>query len=210
MIMNTGQCSTISTSASKFSLERYVFVPSLITALEARMLHEYAQELVNRGQYLPDNQVPNTPARYSAPRMELLLQELLPQVEHASGLSLYPTYSYLRVYKHGDALARHRDRPACEVSVSLCLGYVADSPWPLWIEGPSGVSRIGMKPGDAVLYRGMECAHWREPFPGEHAAQVFLHYVAQNGPNSEWKFDKRRALGRRCVSSKIGKENYSL
>ena len=199
--MKTFDATTITMTAVKFSMERYVFLPSLISASEARMLHDYSQELVNRGQYLPDNQVPNTPARYSAPRMELLLQELVPLIEHASGLFLYPTYSYLRVYKHGDAVARHRDRPACEISVSLCLGYLADDPWPLLVEGPFGVSRIGMKPGDAVLYRGMECHHWREPFPGQQAAQVFLHYVDQNGPNVEWKFDKRRALGARCVSS---------
>jgi hypothetical protein len=157
------------------------------------MLYEYSQEIVNRGQYLPDTQVPDTPARYSAPRMELLLIELLPQIERASGLSLYPTYSYLRVYKYGDVLARHRDRPACEISVSLCLGYVADAPWPLWIEGPNGASAVTMQPGEGLLYRGTECPHWRQRFTGKEAAQVFLHYVEQNGPNAEWKFDKRRA-----------------
>src|SRR5438128_3740322 len=123
--MNTLQVPTMATAAAKFSRERYVLLPSLISASEATMLHEYSQELVSRGQYLPDTQVPETPARYSAPRMEVLLLELLPQIEEASGLSLHPTYSYLRMYKQGDVLARHRDRPACETSVRLCLGYVA-------------------------------------------------------------------------------------
>lgn len=195
--MNTLQAPTMNTAAAVFSEKRYVLLSSLISGAEARMLYEYSQELVSRGQYLPDTQVPDTPARYSAPRMELLLLELLPQIEEASGLSLHPTYSYLRVYKRGDVLARHRDRPACEISLSLCLGFIADTPWPLWIEGPRGVSAMEMQPGDGLLYRGTECPHWRERFGGEQAAQVFLHYVEQNGANSEWKFDKRRGLGGR-------------
>jgi hypothetical protein len=202
MIMNTTtHVPAVTTAAVKFARERYVLLPALIDASEARMLYEYSQAVVKRGQYATDDQVPGTPARYSAPRMEILLRELLPLIEEAGGLSLHPTYSYLRIYKHGDVLARHRDRPACEVSVSLCLGYVADRAWPLWIEGPQGVTAVTMEPGDAVLYRGVECLHWREKFTGREASQVFLHYVDQNGPNAGWKFDKRRALGMRAVSS---------
>lgn len=59
----------------------------------------------------------------------------------------------------------------------------------------TGAFPVAMKPGDAAVYRGIECPHWREPFQGELAAQVFLHYVEQNGRYAEWKFDKRRSLG---------------
>jgi hypothetical protein len=45
-----------------------------------------------------------------------------------------------------------------------------------------------------MFYRGVECPHWREPLNGDHVAQVFLHYVDQNGPYAEWKYDKRPAL----------------
>jgi hypothetical protein len=197
--MDHSQVSTLANTAATFSSERYVLLPSLINVPDADMLHRYAKEVVRRGQYQTDTQVPGTPARYSSQRMELLLRDLLPQIEEASGLSLYPTYSYLRVYKRGDVLARHRDRPACEISVSLCLGYVADAAWPLWIEGPHGVSAVKIEPGDALLYRGIECFHWREAFDGQEAAQVFLHYVEQAGPNAEWRFDKRAALGARAV-----------
>ena len=189
----------IPSTPTTFAHERYVLLPALLSAAEARMLLDYSQALVARGQHSTDDQVPGAPVRYSASRLEILLQDLLPKIEEASGLVLYPTYSYLRVYKRGDALAKHRDRPACEVSVSLCLGYVAEGPWPLWIEGPHGVSAAAMKPGDALLYRGIECLHWREPFTGEQASQVFLHYVDQNGLHADWKFDKRRALGMRAV-----------
>jgi hypothetical protein len=169
-------------------------VRSLLPEPEAKALYAHALDLVRIGEMRTDTQVPNTPALYAEPRMESLLLQLLAQIEEVSALSLYPTYSYVRVYKRGDVLVRHQDRPSCEISVSLNLGYEADAPWPLWIEGPVGVAAVTMEPGDALLYRGIECLHWRDAFAGEHAAQCFLHYVDQNGVHAEWKFDKRRRL----------------
>jgi alkylated DNA repair dioxygenase AlkB len=177
-----------------FTKQRYVLLRSLLQAPETRQLYTHALDLVHKGEMRSDTQVPDTPALYAEPFMESLLLTLLPQIEEASGLSLYPTYSYMRVYKRGDVLLRHRDRPACEISISLNLGSEADSLWPLWIEGPAGASAVHLAPGDALLYRGTECFHWRDAFAGEHAVQCFLHYVDQNGVNAEWRFDKRRGL----------------
>jgi hypothetical protein len=126
--------------------------------------------------------------------MDALLLRLLPEVEATSGLLLFPTYSYVRVYKTGDVLKRHIDRPSCEVSVSLCIGYDATEPWPLWISGPQGVRSIALRSGEALLYRGIDCPHWRDEFRGKRLVQVFLHYVDKHGPNAEWKFDKRNSL----------------
>lgn len=53
---------------------------------------------------------------------------------------------------------------------------------------------MNLEAGDALLYRGIECPHWRTHFEGDHQAQVFLHYVDQQGPCAEWKFDKRDSL----------------
>lgn len=120
--------------------------------------------------------------------------DLLPAAESVTRLKLFPTYSYFRVYKRGDILVKHTDRPACEISVTLCLGYQAEHPWPILFEGQAGISFIELAPGDALFYRGVECTHWREPMVGERAAQAFLHYVDQNGPYAEWKYDKRPAI----------------
>jgi len=141
-----------------------------------------------------DGQVPGTPSSYGDFMMDGLLVDLLPEIERASGLALFPTCSYFRVYKHGDTLAKHTDRPSCEISVTLCLGFEQEEPWPIWIEGPRGASSIKQRPGNALLYRGIESPHWREAFHGERLAQVFLHYVDQNGPHAEWKFDKRASV----------------
>src|SRR5262249_2234011 len=93
------------------------------------------------------SQVHGTPWAYADPLMEVLLEGLRRTVEHATGLSLFPTYAYFRVYKRGDVLERHRDRPSCEISVTLNLGCGPDEPWPIWIEGPMGTACITMRPG---------------------------------------------------------------
>src|SRR5712671_2297356 len=102
--------------ASQFLQQRYAFLGSFLSVPDARALYQYALDLVKRIQWQSDRLVPDTPALYGEPRMEELLVTLLPRIEEASSLSLYPTYSYLRVYKRGDILPRHRDRPSCEIS----------------------------------------------------------------------------------------------
>tara|TARA_R100001143_G_scaffold55752_1_gene51929 strand:+ start:192 stop:845 length:654 start_codon:yes stop_codon:yes gene_type:complete len=124
-----------------------------------------------------DQQVPNTYAHYSDIVMETLLLKLHPLMEKKTGLKLLENYSYVRVYKKGDILKRHKDRFSCEVSTTLNLG---GDPWPIYLE-PSGREglkgvRIDLKPGDMLVYKGENVEHWREPLQGEKCAQVFLHY----------------------------------
>ena len=141
-----------------------------------------------------DCQVPNTPYAYGDPAFDGLLEYLRPRIEEHSGLSLSPTYSYFRMYKHGDTLERHRDRPACEISVSLNIGQVPSTPWPFYVEGNMEPYSALLSPGDALLYRGIDVFHWREPFQGNHLVQVFLHYVDRDGPHADQRFDGRMTL----------------
>jgi hypothetical protein len=180
--------------ADKFERDRYVVFRPSLPAAEVSLLDQYARDAAAAGAMLPgDTLVPETPCKYGDPIMDSLLNRVLPEVEATAGLPLFPTYSYIRVYKRGDILTRHVDRPSCEISVTLCLGSEPPKPWPLWIKGPHGIRSIALGIGDALLYRGMECPHWRDMLCGNHVVQVFLHYVEQHGPNAEWKYDKRAA-----------------
>jgi hypothetical protein len=180
------------TTAAVFERDRYVVLPSLLQEPSLNQFYRYACKSADSDRMiLGDEQVQGTPRAAADFMMDGLLHSLQPQIEVACGFALFPTYSYLRVYKHRDTLAKHTDRPACEISVSLCLGFEEGNSWPIWIEGPQSTSSMDLGPGDALLYRGMECPHWREAFDGNRQAQVFLHYVEQNGPNAEWRFDKR-------------------
>ena len=114
-----------------------------------------------------DPQVPNTYVCYGDFAMETLLLKMLPIMQQQTNLDLVPTNSFARVYKKGDELKRHKDRPSCEISTTVNLG---GDPWPL--------------------------EHWREPFDGDICGQVFLHYNDLNGPFAHKnKFDGRAMLG---------------
>ena len=181
-------------TGERFARERYAVWRSAITQPLLGFLWRYVLEREATGTMASDPEWPGTPVAYGDLVMEHMLERLRPQVELATGLRLWPTYSYLRLYQHGNALRPHRDRPACEVSFSLNLGQEPAAPWPLWLRAECGPQAVELQPGDGVLYRGMELEHWREPYAGVRAAQVFLHYVEQDGAHAEWKYDKREAL----------------
>ena len=157
-----------------------------------------------------DEQVPNTYSHYADHVMETLLMKVLPVMTQETGLQLVPTYSYARIYKNGDELKRHKDRPSCEISTTINLG---GDPWPIFIDdtgadnvidehnnihkpnAPKG-TKVLLEVGDMLVYSGCELEHWREPFEGTTCGQVFLHYNHVNGPFAEKnRFDKRPMLG---------------
>jgi hypothetical protein len=181
--------------AELFHRDSYAVLPRLLQDPQLCQIYKYVRKIAQAGlMATEDGQVTGTQYAYGDLIMDGLLASLQKDIELAAGIELFPTYSYLRAYKCGDILKKHTDRPACEISVSLCLGYEAEKAWPICIEGPRGPSRVSLEPGDALLYRGMDCPHWREAFNGKLLAQLFLHYVDKNGPHASWKFDKRASL----------------
>ena len=157
-----------------------------------------------------DPQVPNSYAKYADRVMETLLVNTIKVMQKKTGLKLVPTYSYCRLYRTGNILKRHKDRPSCEISTTLNLG---GDPWPILIDptgsdnvideyknihkpgAPKGVE-VNLKPGDMLIYSGCELEHWREPFQGKLCGQVFLHYNHADGRFAKSNlYDKRPMLG---------------
>jgi len=129
-----------------------------------------------------DTQIPNTYSHYGDLAMETLLVKILPIMCKITELDLVPCYSYARIYKKGDELKRHKDRPSCEISTTLNLG---GDQWPIFLE-PSGEQgkpgeQVNLNPGDMLIYKGTLVEHWRPPFEGNDCCQVFLHYNDKNG-----------------------------
>ena len=137
----------------------------------------------------------NSFARYSPLMFEALSVKLLPMVEQLTNLTLYPTYSYARIYYKNSELQKHLDRPSSEVTVSICITK-DDTNWPLHIRDSEGIdNQIFLDVGDLVIYSGRKHLHWRDPFTGTSQIQAFLQYVDANGSEAWLKWDTRPKLG---------------
>ena len=217
----------IKNTAKFYAKNKYVLIKKFISKEQANYLYTYGIMRANRAATMArskwpnyredldgtfsDQQVPGTYSCYADTAMEALLLQGLEGMRKITGLNLAPTYSYWRLYKNGDVLKRHKDRPSCEVSTTLCLGYNNDNlkgkkkhwqlyNWPMWVDKTGGVGNKGvpihMEPGDMIVYRGCEIEHWREPFIGQNHAQVFLHYNNIDGPyGTNCVYDGRHHLG---------------
>ena len=147
-------------------------------------------------------------SKYGDPAIDSLLEHKLNTAIYATGVNLIPTYSYHRLYTTDTILKRHKDRPSCEISATVCLGYDTSNVdsnvypnynWPMFVGPKTGEigtegTPIQLKPGDAIFYRGCQVEHWREPFLGKNHAQAFLHYNEKDGEYNRL-FDLRPELG---------------
>ena len=186
-----------------FNKHGYYVIKSAISEELRDFVTQYAlfdeqQRFDDRENGVDEPSVPVAHSRYADPAMETMMLHLQKIVQENTELNLYPTYSYYRVYRPGNILKPHIDRPSCEISVTLCFNYSYDSKtyqWPLFIdENP-----VILEPGDMVIYRGCDLKHWRSEFKHNDKdawhVQGFFHYVNVNGPNKEYKFDTRPQIG---------------
>tara|TARA_E500000318_G_scaffold111267_1_gene129167 strand:- start:638 stop:1264 length:627 start_codon:yes stop_codon:yes gene_type:complete len=142
-----------------------------------------------------DAQIPGTYSHYGDLVMETLMTRTLPLMKKTTALNLIPCYTYARLYKFGDELKRHKDRPSCEISCTLNLG---GDEWPIFLE-PSGEEgekgiKVNLNPGDMLVYKGTMLEHWREPFQGYDCGQVFMHYNDENGEFGTSNINDRRPM----------------
>lgn len=146
---------------------------------------------VKSEKFIPDHQVSDTPSYYNDSMMKVIHEKLIPLMEKEVGIKLFPTYCYFRVYKHGDVLEKHKDRPSCEVSTTLFIGSRPDKIWSIFLKDKKeNTIEVKLKPGDMLIYDGVHREHWRERFEGVLHVQVFLHYVDQEGEFAEHRDDK--------------------
>lgn len=170
----------------------YFYVPGFITAQEADSLaQEFFIAQQNRQTTL-DAQCPNSPAIYNLLPCVRLLVKKTQYVSELCGEDVLPTYAYGRIYTPGEVLKRHRDRDACEISLTLNLSQSGNQ-WPIWIQKPNGEEvNVSLSPGDAMMYLGCVADHWREKFEGDIHVQIFLHYVLAYGSRAHAYFDKNK------------------
>lgn len=176
---------------SQLAQNNYIHIPNFITSIEA---HKLANELIEYST-LPGNemssdpQVPNSLSKYNFLPFTKFLVRKMQNVSEILEEEILPTYCYTRIYKNADVLTRHRDRSACEISITLNLKK--DVNWPIWFQKPNGEEvSLELNPGDAVMYLGETADHWRNAYEGKEYVQLFLHYVRAHGSKSWAVFDQ--------------------
>jgi len=181
--------------ATLFEANGYVVVKQFLSRLMCDYINENIKLLEAASSFAyGDTQVEKAFSAASPIITETLLEVVTPFLSHQINCELYPTYSYLRIYVKGAVLEKHTDRNSCEVSATIPLSCDSPTIWPLFLETSENSIRVELEPGDALIYKGIELPHWREPFEGERQVQVFLHYVRQDGEYSDFRFDQRPHL----------------
>lgn len=155
---------------------------------------------VDKFSHIPlEQQVNGSLARYSHPKYKYAHSQIRLKLQQILGQELYNTYYYDRFYFQGQRLYRHTDRDACEISLTYQISSNAE-PWGICFETPAGEEKyVLLQDGDAVLYKGCERDHWREPLKSKYNKiqrvirkfkkqpddtyhhQIFFHYVLANG-----------------------------
>ena len=166
-------------------------------------------------------QVEGSLACYWHPQYRSIHSGIRLKLEKELERKLYNTYYYDRFYFPGQALTKHADRDACEISVTVHISSNLQEPWPIWIKTPDtyadkkktlitqkGENRsVILNAGDGMVYKGCERPHWREPMLTEYKRtwygkrvekeglyyhQIFFHYVLADGIRSHCANDMAR------------------
>jgi len=196
----------------------YAFVEGIIPpevgkAFLTQMRNDFRQSRVSMQSMQRNSEILRQPALevygYQYSPMIQFLWGMTPVVSQLVGKDLLPSYNYFRVYQQGDFCYVHSDRPSCEHSLSLTLDYSDGETWDFEIGkepidkvqptakdfGEAPFATLGMRPGDAVLYKGVQRRHGRvKPNPNRWSAHMFLHWVDREGPYKHFAFDKRNVI----------------
>jgi hypothetical protein len=198
----------ITETKSYFQENNYIVVRNFLSQDVSSLLYQYCMIQAQRTSFkidiepqlydsdwdgtFGDSQSPNVYSLYGDPIMDSILLLSNESINNISGMNLIPNYTYWRLYEHGSDLKPHVDRPSCEISATICLGYDISNVdehkfpnynWAMFVETKdySDGLPIHLNPGDMILYKGCVVKHWRERFKGLNQAQVFIHYNDANG-----------------------------
>lgn len=185
-------------AAKRFRQKRYLFLKGMLPPPLLEYLKVYYAVLLADNYFSHDSQCPSSLSLGCDPALDAVLEWIRPEVGRLVGFALAPTYSYTRRYAKGELLARHRDRAACEISVTISIQIPKGAgPSIMYLKPPHAEeAKVEMLEGDGCIYAGTEVEHWRNRFRVGGYIQLFLHFIARRGPHyPKLIFDGRERLG---------------
>ena len=171
---------------------KYKVIKNFLSPEEIKLLSNYCEikHRLNQDNFDMEQNNNGDSYFYGDMAMESLMLSKKNFMEKETGKELLETYAFWRTYTKFAVLEKHRDRPSCEISVTVNIDGDG-TPWPIFMDGKA----IDLESGDAAIYLGCEVKHWRDEFKGDFQHQVFLHYVDKHGINKEYYKDKRIYFG---------------
>jgi hypothetical protein len=201
--------SAISKDLCKLLAEEFRLVRNIALATNKQNSEYKHPDSKEQNYPFADEMVNSSFSWYSPMCFEALSNSIMKEVvESVIQESVYPTYSYARIYCNGAEMKKHIDRSSSEFSVSCCIEVDPNFPnWYLGVETKDGtVIKVEQKPGDIIIYEGHKLPHWRDPYQGHEHINAFMFYVCANGDRSELKYDTRPALGMSPQSRRLSSE----
>ena len=153
---------------------------------EASLIVQTFEECVKMNKIQPEHvgivSIPPITLHMEILAMIIQREYLTSIIEKKINLKLIPTYCIVRKYFKGSTLSTHRDRDACEISLTYCI---SGQEWGIDMGDNTVITKIG----NGVIYKGCEIPHGRsKPSSGE-VIQVFSHWVISGGAKSKNAYD---------------------
>ncbi|WP_020378563.1 hypothetical protein [Candidatus Microthrix parvicella] len=192
-----GDEAALASERQRYLTDGYALMEAVVPPDLVGFLTNYVHTLSEAGRLMADGRVDGSASLYGDPAFDTILAAMAPLVRALTRRRVDPTYSFVRLYMRNSNLHKHIDRPACEHSVSVHLASSDPAThWPLHMSLSDGKhTEIALRPGDGVLYKGVERPHWRDDCPVDWCVQLFLHFVDVDGPHKDERFDRRPTLG---------------
>lgn len=183
-----------------FNEKKFQIIRNFIEPDFVEFIQDYFSMKINAGDVsFEDQQVVGSYEWYGDTLTETILQNSCEVISKEIGTPILPTYSFTRLYMKGDELTKHIDRPSCEVSATLSLGYSQDTYInPIYFSkyfDERNAEEIILYPGDLCVYKGCDLYHWRPPLQNKWLLQTFLHFVNAEGEYKHKIYDERSYLG---------------
>jgi hypothetical protein len=169
--------------ASRRFSKGYVAVGGLMHPFHLAALRARYRRLIRTNAFhLGDSQTSGRYVAHNEPVARFFHRQFGSVVSRIVGRRVKSSYTYFAGYEPGSDLPVHVDRPQCEYTLAMCIDCTPEpqshTPWPLHLELADESVAVYQALGDALLYRGREIPHYRDPLPpGRTVVSVFFHYV---------------------------------
>ena len=166
-----------------FQKHGYVSLKGLLHPFHLASLRRYYRELISAGEFKPDKEQGSKRVwMHNEPISRFFHCQLTSVVSDLAGEAVEPSYAFVWCCRGGAELRKHIDREQCEFTISLCVDFIPEprtiTRWPLYIETKQGPAAVRQVLGEALLFRGRELPHYRDPLPhGCTSTSVLFHFV---------------------------------